>query len=81
MIAIHSIRSFAALRGRAESIDLGGSSILVASLPDIIRSTKAVRRPRDLAVLEVLEKALEEKRGRTAKLAAVRRESERGPRR
>jgi hypothetical protein len=61
MVAIHGIRSFEALRGRADSIDLGGSAIIVASLADIIKSKKAARRPRDLAVLEVLEKALEEK--------------------
>lgn len=34
--------------------------MLVASLADIIRSKKAARRSRDLAVLEILEKALEE---------------------
>jgi hypothetical protein len=50
----------------------------VASLPDIIKSKRAARRPRNLAVLDVLEKALEEKKRRTAKLAAVRPESERG---
>jgi hypothetical protein len=33
----------------------------VASLEDIIRSKKAARRPRDLAVLEMLEKAREAK--------------------
>jgi hypothetical protein len=38
----------------------GTSRIYVASLPDIIRSKKATGRPRDLAVLEVLEKTLEE---------------------
>jgi hypothetical protein len=32
----------------------------VAALADIIKSKKAARRPRDLAVLEVLEKAHEE---------------------
>ena len=67
MAAIHGIRSFEALRSRAESIDLGGTTILVASLPDIIRSKRAARRPRDLAVLEVLEKALEEKERQNGK--------------
>ena len=62
MAAIHGIRSFEGLRARAESIDLGGMSIIVAALPDIIKSKRAARRPRDLAVLEVLEKALEEKK-------------------
>jgi hypothetical protein len=34
--------------------------VLVASLADIIKSKKAARRPRDLAVLAVLEKAYEQ---------------------
>jgi hypothetical protein len=34
--------------------------ILVASLPDIIRSRRAAGRPRDLAVLEILETTLEQ---------------------
>jgi predicted nucleotidyltransferase len=67
MAAIHGIRSFEGLRARAESIDLGGMSIIVAALPDIIKSKKAARRPRDLAVLEVLEKALEEKKRQNGK--------------
>lgn len=62
MGSIHGVRSFAGLRARATGVDLGGSTLLVASLPDIIRSKKAARRPRDLAVLEVLEKTDEEKR-------------------
>jgi predicted nucleotidyltransferase len=62
MAAVHGVRSFEALRSRAEAIDLGGASILVASLPDIIRSKRAAHRPRDVAVLDVLEKALEEKK-------------------
>lgn len=41
-------------------IEIDGVPILVASLADVIRSKKAARRPRDLAVLEILEKALEE---------------------
>ena len=60
MASVHGIRSLASLRARATAVDLGGSTLLVASLPDIIRSKKAARRPRDLAVLEVLEKTHEE---------------------
>jgi predicted nucleotidyltransferase len=73
MAAVHGVRSFEALRSRAEAIDLGGASILVASLPDIIRSKRAAHRPRDVAVLDVLEKALEEKKrqaGNTRRRAA-----------
>lgn len=60
MSTIHGVRSFAGVRDRATVVDIGGAPILVASLADIIRSKKAARRPRDLAVLDVLEKALEE---------------------
>jgi hypothetical protein len=62
MAVVHGVRSFAGLRSRATVIDLGGSTLRVASLADIIRSKKAARRPRDLAVLDVLEKTDEEKK-------------------
>ena len=61
MSAIHGIRSLASLRSRAESLDLGGCSLLVASLEDVIASKKAAGRVRDLAVLELLEKTWHEK--------------------
>lgn len=60
MGAIHGIRSFEGVRDRAASVEIGGVSLLVASLADIIRSKRAAGRPRDLAVLEILEKAREE---------------------
>jgi len=60
MGTIHGLRSVAGVRDRASVIDVGGATILVASLADIIKSKRAARRPRDLAVLPVLEKALEE---------------------
>jgi hypothetical protein len=60
MGTIHGIRSFESVRDRASVIEITGVPLLVASLADIIRSKKAARRPRDLAVLEVLEKTLEE---------------------
>jgi predicted nucleotidyltransferase len=60
MGAIHGVRSFAGLRSRAQTIDIGGAALRVASLSDIIKSKKAARRPRDLAVLESLEKTREE---------------------
>src|SRR5262245_53610743 len=67
MATIHGVRSYEGLRGRADVVDLGAVTIAVASLPDIIKSKKAARRPRDLAVLDVLEKALEEKERQTGK--------------
>ncbi len=57
---IDGIRSFEGLRKRALEVPLGGARILVAGLADIIKSKKAAGRPRDLAVLPVLEKVLEE---------------------
>jgi hypothetical protein len=60
MATIHGIRSFEGVKARASVIEIDGTEILVASLADIVRSKKAARRPRDQAVLEILEKALEE---------------------
>jgi predicted nucleotidyltransferase len=65
MATIHGVRSFAGLRARAKTMEIGGVPLPVASLDDIIRSKKAARRPRDLAVLESLEKTREEA-GRSA---------------
>lgn len=55
---IHGVRSFAGLRDRSTAMDIGGSAIRVASLADVVKSKRAARRPRDLAVLDVLEKSL-----------------------
>lgn len=60
MATIHGLRSFEGVRDRASSIDIGGIPVLVASLDDVIRSKRAAGRPRDRAVLEILEKAREE---------------------
>jgi predicted nucleotidyltransferase len=60
MATIHGIRSFEGLRDRAGTVEFDGVTIRVAALHDVIKSKKAARRPRDLAVLPVLEKALEE---------------------
>jgi len=60
MATIHGLRSFEGVRDRATPLEVGGTTILVASLADVIRSKRAARRPRDLAVLEILERTLEE---------------------
>jgi hypothetical protein len=60
MPRLDGIRSFEGLRDRAASIPFGDSTLLIASLADIIKSKRAAGRPRDLAVLDILEKALEE---------------------
>jgi hypothetical protein len=53
------LRSFEGLRSRAATVEFGDHALKVAHLEDIIRSKRA-GRSRDLAVLEVLEKTLDE---------------------
>lgn len=60
MTTIHGVRSFEGLRTRASAIAIEDVRLEVASLDDIIASKRAAGRPRDRAVLEVLEKAREE---------------------
>jgi predicted nucleotidyltransferase len=60
MDVIDGVRSFEGLRRRSLQIRLGESSLRVAPLADIIKSKKAAGRPRDLAVIEILEKILAE---------------------
>jgi hypothetical protein len=60
MATIHGVRSFEGLKSRASLVEVDGETLLVAALDDIIRSKKAARRPRDLAVIEILEKTREE---------------------
>ncbi len=60
MGTIHGLRSFEGVRDRATHLDIDGASILVASLADVIKSKRAAHRPRDLAVLGILEATLEE---------------------
>ena len=61
MAAIHGLRSFEGVRDRASAIEIEGVPVLVASLDDVIRRKRAAKRPRDRAVLEILERAREEK--------------------
>ena len=60
MVTIHGVRSFEGVRARAMVVEIDAVAIRVASLGDIIRSKKAAGRPRDVAVLEILERAHEE---------------------
>jgi hypothetical protein len=59
MDVISGVRSFEGLRRRSQKIQLGTASLSVAPLADIIKSKKAAGRPRDLAVIEILERTLE----------------------
>lgn len=67
MPVLHGIRSFSGLRSRATCLDLGGAQLQVAALEDIIKSKAAAARPRDKAVLPVLERTLREKKRTKAK--------------
>jgi hypothetical protein len=58
MPVIHGVRSFAGLKSRATSHVIGGQTVLLAALEDIIKSKKAAGRPRDQAILPVLEQTL-----------------------
>ncbi len=60
MSVIDGIHSFEGLRKRAGRVNVGGIDVLVATLPDIVKSKKAAGRPQDLAVLAALEKTVEE---------------------
>ena len=64
MSILHGIKSFENLRSDAVEVDFEGYALKIASLEKIIRSKKALGRPRDLAVIEILEKTLDEKRKR-----------------
>jgi len=61
MSTIHGVRSYTSLRSRATEVEFAGVGLLVASLPDILRSKKAADRPRDRAVLEILQRTIDEK--------------------
>jgi hypothetical protein len=58
---LDGIRSLETLRARATRLELGNASLLVADLRDVVRSKRAANRPRDRAVLPVLEATLREK--------------------
>lgn len=64
MSVVRGIRSFEGLRRRSSRVEFGGRPLWVARLDDIIRSKKALGRPRDRAVLEILERTRDEKKKR-----------------
>jgi hypothetical protein len=64
MATIHGVRSFASLRAASQAVDFAGHPLLIASLSAIVRSKRAAARPRDKAVLDILEAALHEEQAR-----------------
>ncbi len=62
LVVIHGVRSFEALRKRAVRVPMGSASLLVAPLEDILKSKRAANRPKDRAVLDVLEATLDEQK-------------------
>jgi hypothetical protein len=59
-------RGYNDLRRGALELDLGsGTTVLVAALTDVIRSTEAAGRPKDIAQLPALRQTLEVRRGRS----------------
>ena len=60
MAHIAGVRSFESLRSRCVQVDLDGTPLLVADLKDIFKSKKAAGRPKDVAVLDILSKTIDE---------------------
>ncbi|HEY2028966.1 MAG TPA: hypothetical protein VGH20_07125 [Myxococcales bacterium] len=50
--------TFASLRARSVTVDVGTEKLSVASLADVIRSKEAANRPKDRAVLPLLRETL-----------------------
>ncbi|HVH48026.1 MAG TPA: hypothetical protein VM925_37085 [Labilithrix sp.] len=59
---IHGLRSYEGVRRRASTVEIGAHPLRVASLEDIVKSKRAANRPKDRAVLPVLEATLDAKR-------------------
>jgi predicted nucleotidyltransferase len=81
MGVIHGLRSFEGVKKRASTVEVGGTTVRVASLEDIVKSKKAANRPRDRAVLPPLKATLRNAKrrkaaDRRAQLESLRRESD-----
>jgi predicted nucleotidyltransferase len=70
MSTIDGVRSFAQLRARSDVVNFGGYPLLVASLAAVVQSKRAAGRPRDKAVLDILERVLHEEEARDKKAKA-----------
>jgi hypothetical protein len=69
MATVHGLRSFEGVRARASDVAVGTTTLRVAALADVLRSKRAAGRPRDLAVIEVLERTDEARRVREKAVA------------
>jgi predicted nucleotidyltransferase len=58
---IDGVKSYESVRSGAITFQIGGHSLLVCALEDIIRSKRAAGRDKDRAVLDILEKTAHEK--------------------
>lgn len=54
-----AIGGYEAIVGRAVEMEVAGHTVKVLALPDLIRTKRAAGRPKDLAVLPVLEATLQ----------------------
>lgn len=64
---IHGLKSFEGVKRRSSTVSVGEHSLRVASLEDIVKSKQATNRPKDRAVLPVLEATLDARRKKEAK--------------
>lgn len=60
MSRLHGVRSFEGLRSRSSVVKFGEHGLIVAALEDIIKSKRATGRDKDLAMLPILERTLNE---------------------
>ncbi len=72
MGTIHGVRTFESLQSRAVLVPFGGTTLLVAALVDIVKSKRAAGRPKDYAVIAVLEATLDEIAKATGEVVASR---------
>ena len=59
MDQVSGVRSFEGLRKRSHRVKIGEANLFVADLADIIKMKQSANRPKDKAVLEILDKTLE----------------------
>jgi hypothetical protein len=59
--AVDGVASFASLRSRASEVRFGRAVLRVAALEDILKSKRAAGRPKDRAVMALIQKTLDEK--------------------